>query len=301
MPLLGEFAALTTAFLWSFTSLFFTSASRRIGAYWVNKLRIPFAVVFLGTTLLISTGTLFPDVISSRSAFFLIASGVIGLSIGDFFLFSAFVMLGTRLTMLVFSVSPIITALIAWIFLGETIGIWGLTGIGLTLTGVAWVSLERRVEVGAPTKDDARKKGLGLLMALGGASGQAIGLVLAKAGMSEGVTPLPATFIRMLSAAIAVWLFGLLRRDSRELATVIKNRRAILLALGGSVCGPFLGVWMSLVSIKHTETGIAAAIMATVPVLVIPLVILVYKEKVSARAFIGAVVTVGGIFLLFLK
>jgi drug/metabolite transporter (DMT)-like permease len=301
MPLLGEFAALTTAFLWSFTSLFFTSASRRIGAYWVNKLRIPFAVVFLGTTLLISTGTLFPDVISSRSAFFLIASGVIGLSIGDFFLFSAFVMLGTRLTMLVFSVSPIITALISWIFLGETIGIWGLTGIGLTLTGVAWVSLERRVEVGAATKDDARKKGLGLLMALGGASGQAIGLVLAKAGMSEGVTPLPATFIRMLSAAIAVWLFGLLRRDSRELATVIKNRRAILLALGGSVCGPFLGVWMSLVSIKHTETGIAAAIMATVPVLVIPLVILVYKEKVSARAFIGAVVTVGGIFLLFLK
>jgi len=251
--------------------------------------------------LLISTGTFFPETVSSRSAFFLIASGVIGLSIGDFFLFSAFVMLGTRLTLLVFSVSPIITALIAWIFLGETIGIWGLTGIALTLSGVAWVSMERRVEIAAPTKETAHKKGLGLLMALGGASGQAIGLVLAKAGMSEGVTPLPATFIRMLSAAAAVWLFGLLRGDSAELVTVIKNRRAILLALGGSVCGPFLGVWMSLVSIRHTETGIAAAIMATVPVLVIPLVILVYKEKVSARAVIGAVITVAGIFLLFLK
>src|SRR3972149_7419975 len=111
MPFAGEFAALTTAFLWSFTSLFFTSASRRIGAYWVNKLRIPFAVVFLGITSLIITGTFLPEDLTARSSLLLVASGIIGLSIGDFFLFSAFVMLGTRLTMLVFSVSPIITAL----------------------------------------------------------------------------------------------------------------------------------------------------------------------------------------------
>ena len=138
-------------------------------------------------------------------------------------------------------------------------------------------------------------------MALGGAAGQAIGLVLAKAGMEEGLAPLGATFIRMTAAAGAIWIFGLLRGDTGELMEVVKNRRAILLALGGSVCGPFLGVWMSLVSIKYTATGIAAAIMATVPVLVIPLVVIVYNEKVTWRAVMGAVITVGGIFLLLLK
>ena len=301
MPFAGELAALTTAFLWSFTSLFFTSASRRIGAYWLNKLRIPFAVIFLGTTLFLTTGSLFPENTTARSAFYLVASGIIGLSIGDYFLFSAFVMLGTRLTLLIFSVSPIITAVIAWFILGETIGLRGLAGIAVTLGGVAWVTRERKYSANGEQKGQFSRKTAGVLMALGGAAGQAIGLVLAKAGMEEGLAPLGATFIRMTAAAGAIWIFGLLRGDTGELMEVVKNRRAILLALGGSVCGPFLGVWMSLVSIKYTATGIAAAIMATVPVLVIPLVVIVYNEKVTWRAVMGAVITVGGIFLLLLK
>jgi len=118
--------------------------------------------------------------------------------------------------------------------------------------------------------------------------------------MGQNIQPLQATFIRMISAAIAIWMFGFLRGDTKEVAEKFSNRRAILLALGGSVCGPFLGVWLSLVSIKYTETGIAAAIMAIVPVMVIPLVVLFYKEKVSWRAVIGAMIAVGGVFLLFL-
>ena len=42
----GEMAALTTAFLWSFTSIFFTLAGRLIGSYWVNKFRMPLAAPF---------------------------------------------------------------------------------------------------------------------------------------------------------------------------------------------------------------------------------------------------------------
>ena len=300
MPFIGELAALSTAFLWSFTSLFFTSASRRIGAYWVNKFRILFASVLLATTLLIATGHLFPAGAESKSYYYLILSGIIGLSIGDWFLFRAFVTIGTRLTLLIFSVSPILTALVAWGMLGETLSAMAILGIVVTISGVAWVSAERSANGVESKPSDRRKRWLGISLAIGGATGQAIGLVLAKIGMGQTILPLQATFIRMISAAIAIWLFGFLRGDTKEVAAKFRNRRAILLALGGSVCGPFLGVWLSLVSIKYTETGIAAAIMAIVPVMVIPLVILFYKEKVSWRAVIGAVIAVGGVFLLFM-
>ena len=299
MPYAGEIAALTSAVLWSFTSMFFTSASRRIGSYHLNKFRILFAVVFLGASLLISTGRLLPAGISNEAYIYLIISGIIGLTLGDLCLFSAFVMLGTRLTLLIFSVSPIITAIIAWILLGETLGLYAVIGIVVTISGISWVTAERVPANNRQTQQES-KRGLGILLALGGAAGQAIGLVLAKAGMGDSLAPLPATFLRMTAAAAAVWLIGMIRRDNGVTLKKIKDHRAMWLALGGSVCGPFLGVWMSLVAIKYTETGIAAALMATVPILVIPLVIIFYKEKVSLKAAIGAIIAVAGAALLFL-
>ena len=300
MPYVGEFAALTTAVLWSFTSIFFTSASRRIGSYYVNKFRIPFAAFFLTMMLLLTTGRLLPDGIPANSYYYLILSGIIGLSIGDLFLFSAFLVIGTRLTLLIFAISPIIASVIAWITLGEKLGILAVTGIIITILGIAWVTLERQKENGIAIKP-GREIGLGVILAVGGAACQAAGLVLAKAGMGDSLDPLPATFIRMVAAAIAIWLYGLIKRDTRETFEKIKDRKAMLLAIGGSICGPFLGVWLSLIAVRHAETGVVAAIMSIAPVLVIPLVIIIYHEKVSPRAILGAIIAAGGVTLLFVS
>jgi drug/metabolite transporter (DMT)-like permease len=69
----------------------------------------------------------------------------------------------------------------------------------------------------------------------------------------------------------------------------------------GSAFGPFLGVSFSLVAIQHTNTGVAATIMAIVPVLIIPPSVLLFRQKVTAVEVLGAVVAVGGVALLFLK
>ena len=74
----------------------------------------------------------------------------------------------------------------------------------------------------------------------------------------------------------------------------------VLFAQGADWNMPGKGVWLSLVAVKHTAAGIAATIMATVPVLVLPLVIVFYRERVSPRAAAGAIVAVAGVALLFL-
>ena len=67
------------------------------------------------------------------------------------------------------------------------------------------------------------------------------------------------------------------------------------------VFGPVLGVTLSLVAIKYTETGIAATLIATVPVVMIPFLIVIEKEWPTWRAVLGALVTVTGIAVLFLR
>ena len=140
-------------------------------------------------------------------------------------------------------------------------------------------------------------------MALGGSFGQAAGLVISKQAMLHAgqiVPPMEASFVRIFIAVVAMGLIGAMRGQLPQTWSAMKQGKAMLFTLGGTIVGPFLGIWMSLVAVSLIETGIAATLNAMVPVLVIPLVVFYYKEKVSRRAILGALVAVGGVALLLL-
>ncbi len=97
-----------------------------------------------------------------------------------------------------------------------------------------------------------------------------------------------------------IWLFAGIRGRIGEVLSAFNHRPAVLLAAGGAVFGPFLGVWTSLVALKFIPAGIAATLNATTPVWIIPNVVLYYKEHVTCRAVLGALIAVGGVAVLFL-
>ena len=108
------------------------------------------------------------------------------LVIGDSMLFKAFVALGPRLTTLVFTSSPIMATIIAWVFLDEQLGAWDMLGIAITMAGISWVVAERRYANTKRVHDDhpdSMSFAVGILLALGGTFGQAAGLVLSKQAM----------------------------------------------------------------------------------------------------------------------
>ncbi|MCK9483253.1 MAG: EamA family transporter, partial [Candidatus Marinimicrobia bacterium] len=61
-----------------------------------------------------------------------------------------------------------------------------------------------------------------------------------------------------------------------------------------------LGVSLSLLAVQHTATGIASTIMAIVPVLIIPLAILIKKERTTLKEIVGAAIAVGGVSIYFI-
>jgi drug/metabolite transporter (DMT)-like permease len=299
MELIGEMAALGTAGCWAGGTLLFAQAGRRIGSYNVNKLRIPMAVVFLIVILFFRTGTLFPIWLESHQLFYLALSGIVGLTIGDTFYFRCLVILGPRQGALMMSLAPVITALLAFFMLGETLTILAITGILVTLGGVSWVTTDRKDDQSGRSTEGS--KFLGILMGIGGATGQALGLVLAKEGMGSVVDPMAATLVRMLAAAISIWLIALLRGEGLHTVKRLTDRHALLALLGASFLGPTIGVWLSLVAVKLTEAGIAATIMSTFPILVIPLAMIFHGERPSWRSVLGTVISVIGVAMLFLE
>ncbi len=303
MEYIGEIAALSTAFFWAFTSILFSESGKLIGAYLLNKIRLLMAVILYASILLITTGTVMPGGIGSEQCLWLGLSGVIGLALGDSSLFKSLLLLGPRLTTLIFSCNPILTAIIAWVFLGEKLSFLNILGILITVSGIIWVVLEKNKENNNAIPHDRKILIKGGLYALGGAMGQALGLILAKQGMvysGAQVEPFMASYIRLLFALSAIWIFSAVRGSLPKVFEAMRNKRAMALSAGGTIAGPFLGVWLSLVAIKYIETGIAATLNALVPIMIIPLVIFYYKEKVSRRSLFGALLAVVGVSLLMI-
>jgi drug/metabolite transporter (DMT)-like permease len=292
----GELAALGTAVCWTTSSLAFSAAGRRIGSLSLNLVRLAMAFAFLVVACWIRRGLPLPTDATPRAWGWLLLSGTVGFVLGDLCLFRALLLVGPRIAMLIMSLAPPITAVLGWVWLGERLAWMDVVGMALTLSGIAWVVSEQRSDRGAAPAAHAPA---GIALALLGAIGQAVGLVLSKLGMGD-YDPFAATQIRVIAgmAGFALLFFAL--RWWGRFFESLRHPSAMGFAALGAFAGPFLGVSLSLVAIQRTQTGIAATIMALVPVLIIPAVMVLHREQVSARAAFGALVAVAGVAVLWL-
>ncbi len=294
MSRIGEFAALMTAVFWTFSAIAFERASRRAGSLSINWLRLLLGLVMLSIFTLFTRGQLLPLDAPGRTWLWLSISGLVGFSIGDLALFEAFVVIGSRISMLVMAAAPPLTVLFGWLFLGETLSGLSLLGMAITLGGICLVCLERgdgEKKLSHPVK--------GVFLAAVATLGQAIGLIMSKYGMGT-YSPFAATQIRIIAGLAGFSLIFLYTKRWSKIALALKNRKVMVLTTSGALFGPFLGVSFSLLAVQRTMAGVAATIMATVPVLIIPPAVLLMHEKVTLREVIGAVMAVAGVALLFL-
>jgi len=291
----GELAALATAACWTVSAMAFTEAARRMGSLPLNAIRLAMALglflVFEGVT----RGSPLPLDASAHNWFWLSLSGLVGFTLGDLCLFRALVLIGPRLSLLMLSLVPVIAATAGWAALGERLSLSSMAGMVLTVCGVAWVILERKPLGAGPV---VHVSAAGVLLGLGAACGQAIGLVLSKIGLSDGYDSFASTEIRTLAGLAGFVAVLFIDRAWLRLAAAARSRPGMAYAALGACFGPFLGVSFSLVAVKYTYIGVAATIIALVPVLVIPVVIVVYRERVSPRAVLGAVLALAGVALL---
>lgn len=300
---LGELFALLTAFFWTTTSLSFQQATRRAGSLSVNVVRLIIAFLIYAIISYFSRGMFLPLDASAHQWIWMSISGLVGFVFGDYFLFKSYELISARISMLIMSLSAPIAAYIGWLILGETMNFISLIAMFITIVGIVIVITEKK-------KLDDKKSGVksnkiqfsfspkGMLFAFLGSVGQASGLVLSKYGMRD-YNVFAATQIRIIAATIGfIFLISIIKRWPK-VKQAVTDSISMKFILIGSIFGPFLGVYTSLLAVKFTTVGIASTIMAIIPVLIIPPAILLYKEKVTLKEIIGAFIALGGIVLFF--
>lgn len=293
---LGEFAALGTALCWTIVGIAFESAGKKVGSLSVNYIRLILGFIFISIYSFFSRGMILPLDAGKSIWLWLMASGFIGFFFGDLFLFQSYVEIGSRISSLIMASSPPISALLGYLFLGERLELISLLGMSITIFGIAIVILnketdEKKIKITHSIK--------GLIYAFLGAFGQALGLILSKKGMGD-YNPLAATQIRIISGFISFTILFIITKKFGDLKIAFKNKKAMGAIALGSFFGPFIGVTLSLVSLKYTSAGISSTITSIMPVTIIPFSVLVFKEKVKPKEILGAIISVIGIGILFI-
>ncbi|GET36440.1 DMT family transporter [Microseira wollei] len=300
----GELAALLAAFLWAAASTVYSHLGQKIPPLELNLLKGVVAIAFLIVTLAIQ-GEWLPE-LNWVAISFLLTSGIFGIGIGDTAFFWAINLLGARRTLLLKTLTSPLVALLALIFLQETLTPTDWCGILLTLLGIAWVISERV----SATTDTTNHFLQGIGWAIVATLADATGAILSRAALTQSnITPMWSTLLR-LSAGVLVLLLWLLvksRGETNNLSPTFtpldkagwgESPKLLGIIAITSFFSTYLGIFLQQISLKFTAAGIAQTLGATSPLFVLPLAIWM-GEKVSLRAFLGVLVALAGVWLLF--
>lgn len=291
-------AAFLATFLFAISIVFANRSVRASGARRANLGRLLVAVVALG--LYAHTfGTGF----ASASTPWLITSGVVGMGLGDLGVFAALPLIGSRLTVLMTQcLAAPIAALAEWMWLGTRLTVAQMLWSAITLAGVALALMPSRAN---PPRVPIRP--VGFVFGLIGALGQGLGAIISRKGyfvaLAAGETSIngiTAAYHRIIGGLVLVAGYFLIRHLLRHPVAPASHpeKHSWKWYVANGFAGPVLGVSCYQWALISAPAGVVLPIVATTPLVAIPLTFWLEGDRPSKRSIAGGVIAVVGCIAL---
>jgi drug/metabolite transporter (DMT)-like permease len=293
----GELAAGLAAGIWAGSAMFYGQIGRQISPLVLNLSKGLLAIGYLAITMAL-TGDSFQ--LPMKALGLLLLSGLVGIALGDTVFFGALNRVGARLTLLINTLSPVATALLANVFLGEKLRPWSYLGICLAIGGIAGVISDQTVDRfssrDAALVGRSRQYWLGIGFGVISALANSAASVLSRQAMSaQDLSPVATTFWRLVAGTIGilVLLAGQKKRPSLKLSSQTWSQLGAV-----AFFSTYLGISLQQTALKFTAAGIAQTIGATSPLFVLGIDCW-RGEKIGWRSVGYGILSIGGVSLLF--
>ena len=293
MVAIGVAAALAAALCWTLASGLWRRLPTSLGPAELNLLKNLIALA-LQLPLLLGSAPALP----LGATGLLLLSGVLGIALGDSFYFAALRRLGTRRTLTFDAGGPAVTAAAGCLLLAEWPRPRQWLGIALISLAVVLVARQRPMAGAEGGLLAQQRLGVGLALAAllcGGA-----GALLARAALrTSGLDPWHAATLRLLAATLVLLpLLGRLMTHLRRPRPRPPGRRW-LLVLAATLLGTSAGIGLQQLALARLPGGLAVALLATAPVLAVPLAPL-EGDRPGALGVLAALLAVLGVLLVAL-
>ena len=293
--MIGYFLAIGAAAIWSAVALSATRVVRYFGSYNYNLLRLLGIIVFFFPYVYINWESLY----FNQSIFSaIILSSIIGIIIGDTFLFVCLKRLGPRRQALLFSMQIPFTIILAEIFLQTLPSTTELIGCALIFSGILIAIQFNRTIPDDDLENIQGNKYTGLFAGIGLALCQSIGIILMKPAL-QTTDPIIVSYLRVIVAAII--MFGsLFFIKNNQLWEKMKNIKVTLFSIFLGFMGMGVGMTMLIYALKYGNPGVISTLSSTMPIMIIPILWIVTKNYAGHLAVVGATLTCVGAGIIFL-
>jgi len=295
MPLLPIAAAVGASTGWATGIVLAQQPARRLGAFEFTRIQLTACAALV--SLLCALLGLWSEIPWHHWPAFALST-LFGILAGNLAMIECLRLGGPRRTELLLSLKGPVVALMAYLWLGETLGPWDILG-GLAV--LAGILLAVQFSAADGSRSDALNGDLGVVVLLGlvAVTCQGFGFLVVKPAMADGMPPLAVSAVRLLGAAflisvIALWPARILRPKERLTPRLLGQ------TILPGVIGYVVSTSLLLYAFANFHAGLAAVLGSLSPVLVLPILWLKEGRPPAPRAVLGAVAAIGGTAIIVL-
>jgi len=296
--LLGVIVALMTALAWATSTIILKMLVARIDVFTLNSIRLWVGSLVL-ITIIVASGRGLDYIHTPLAPFLLVAaSGVMAMAVGDTFYIKSLSLIDASKAFSIAQCSfPIMAGFVAVLFLGEAFT-W-LTAIGAVLVvyGIYLIAAKDKRAPGlAPPQPTAAR---GVAMALTAATAWTAATASLKIGTLE-MDAFVAAGIRIPIAASLLTLLVICRGQAGAFRLRIYGTRNIALMAAAGLLTYGVAAVGYVTALQLIGAARTVLITTTAPVFVLPLSILLLKEKPGSHTIAGVLTCVAGVVFVAL-
>lgn len=290
---LSSVAAILAAAVWAVGGLLAFAPARALGTYRFARIQIFTSAILVGLIAYLKGWLLTVDLTHWVA---LVISGLIGILCTNLAFTMAMRSGGPRRAEVLFTSSVVFSALFGYFFLGEVMNWQAILACVIAMAGVILAVLSEQTEGETHILERVEGSiwlvtGIGLLAGLG----QALGLLILKQPIQEGLHPVAATTVRLWVCVAALIMYDMLRKKEN---IVSASPGLILKAVIPGFMGYVVASSLLLYALTQRNTAEVVVLGSLSPVMILPLQWLITRQRLGLGAYVGGGLAVVGTCLL---
>lgn len=289
---IGEAGAFISAILWAFGVILYKKSGENMHPVGLNIFKNLLSLMLFIPILIIMRVPFFPSLPPTEYIIF-IASGLLGIAMGDTLFFKSLNIIGAGLSAIIDCLYSPSIIIISMIWLNEHLSLMQVIGVILIITGIITTSGFRYHR----SNKASREFIVGVILGIVAIIVMAVSVVMMKPFLNDAPI-IWIVIIRFIGALFGLFLLLVFDSSRREIMKQFYSSKGVVYTFSGSFIGQYLSVIFWIAGFKYAQASVASAINQTSNIFIFIFASIFLREAFTINKVIALLLGISGAYIV---